>query len=387
MTHSLDNIKLMWREEPRNFQTPCYLYSVSGVEKNFLTLKNLLGTNLVYSLKANHCVDLLVRCGHLFTDGIEVASVGELNLIAGGDGVKFINNPSMDKQTMRAAIGSKATIIIDNEQQLDMLGEFIGKRPLNPVLFRLNSCVLKTFMPEHESVRSDHFGMDWETAKRCLKWANDNNIEVQGFHLFKGSNTFVKTAMSSVTAVLKIIYEFEKSLGYPIKMINLGGGFDNQPELSDFDFDAYRNLLQEIPEHIEISHEAGRAIMASAGYFLTRVRSVKQIEDQSYIIADGGMKQNFLLAKTENSFRRYEEPMILTSNDYESDNDKETGTGKAYIVGTSCNRDDVIGAINNISVMPAVGDGLLFSHCGAYNESYTLGDFLSLPKAQAYIVE
>ncbi|MCO7225540.1 PLP-dependent decarboxylase [Pleionea sp. CnH1-48] len=381
MSPSLDKIKQMWQANKAQFQTPCYIYSISDVERNMQALKEALGTPVIYSLKANSNLDVLVRCGHLFDDGIEVASVGELNKIASGGSVKYVNNPSMDKNTIRIAISSKATLIIDNIEQLEMVGEFIGKRPVNPILLRLNSLVLKQFNPEHENFRTDHFGMDWDTAQQCLQRAKELNIDVAGFHVFKGSYSFVKTANASVKAALQIVNEFESILEKPISFVNLGGGFDKELDES-FDFKAYRELLTEFPSHIQVAHEAGRGIMSSAGYFMAKVRYKKTIFDKDYLIADGGMNQSFLLAQTENTFRRYQAPEVFSLQP-----DSESLETPCHVVGTSCNKDDIIGLLPEGSPKANVGDVLVFKDCGAYNASYTVSPFLDLPQANVYLVE
>ena len=120
-------------ENHHQIETPCYLYSVSQVAENFSQLKSALGTELIYSMKANNNIDLLMRCAHHLTGGIEIASIGELNLVAGGTSEKYINNPSADKKFLRAAVASRSTIIIDNLTQLTSLIEFVGKRPLKPI--------------------------------------------------------------------------------------------------------------------------------------------------------------------------------------------------------------------------------------------------------------
>ena len=123
--------------------------------------------------------------------------------------------------------------------------------------------------------------------------------------------------------------------------------------------------------------------MSSAGYFLTQVRYKKDIGDQSYLIADGGMNQNFLLAQTENTFRRYQQPYVI----HQTESDSEVYDSACYIAGTSCNKDDIIGQIKQGQPKVEPGDLLVFSHMGAYNASYTVSPFLSLPPATTYLVE
>lgn len=181
---------------------------------------------------------------------------------------------------------------------------------------------------------------------------------------------------------MQIVEKFERELGYAITLVNLGGGFDLNWESVDFNFEQYRELLGEFPSHIKITHESGRAIVASAGYFVTQVRYVKSIEGQQYGICDGGMAQNFLLAKTESTFKRFSQPLILREGKVLEPVSNAEG---CLLVGTSCNKEDVIGEVKGAAIQP--GDLAIFSNCGAYNASYTVAPFLSLPSAKSYLME
>jgi diaminopimelate decarboxylase len=376
----MQQITTLLNENQRQIETPCYLYSVSQVAENFAQLKSALGTELIYSMKANNNIDLLMRCSHHLTGGIEIASIGELNLVAGGNSEKYINNPSADKKFLRAAVASRSTIIIDNLTQLTSLIEFIGKRPLKPILLRLNSCVLKQFNPAIKKIRADQFGMDWDTACQAIELCTAHNILLSGFHLFNGSYQFTSNAVETAIAAKSIIEAIEERYPHPLSFVNLGGGFSENWQQSDFDFVAYRDILASFQKHIILAHETGRGLMASAGYFATRVRYLKHIEQQLYAICDGGINQNFLLAQTENSFRKFKTPMLWSPT-------PQTDKQSCIYVGSSCSKDDVTGKQDAHQNSPQVGDICIYDNCGAYNASYTLSPFLKLPSAKTYIIE
>lgn len=376
----MTTITTLLGDNARQIETPCYLYSVSKVAENYQKLKQNLGTELIYSMKANHNIDLLMRAAHHLTGGIEVASIAELNLVAGGNAQKFINNPSADKKFIRAAVASKATVIIDNLDQLALMKDFIGKRPIKPILLRLNSCVLQRFHPQGRKVRGDHFGMDWDTACEAVEQCKQMGLELAGFHLFNGSYSFVKHAFDTAKAAIEIIDELQNRYGENLSFVNLGGGFAEHDLSGEFDFAAYRELLAQFPEHITLAHETGRGLMASTGFFATRVRYVKNIEHQQFAICDGGMNQNFLLARTENRLSKAKTPELIGNM---ADREKAACT----FVGSSCSKDDVIGKQDEQQYLPKPGDICLFDNCGAYNASYSVTPFLKLPEAKTYIIE
>lgn len=391
----METFKSLLQANGGQIETPCYFYSVSQVARNYQALTRALGTKLIYSMKANNNADLLMRASHHLDGGIEVASIGELNLVAGGDSEKFINNPSADKKFLRAAVASRSTIIVDNLTQLEALEEFIGKRPLKPILLRLNTSVLKRFNEQLPNIRPDQFGMDWETVLEAITLCQTLEIPLAGFHLFNGSYSFTKAASGTAIAAIGIVNEVERLYGQPLSFVNLGGGFAEHWQTQAFDFDAYRSLLGEFPSHITLAHETGRGLMASAGYFATRVRYTKKIDNQHFAICDGGINQNFLLAQTENTFRKLKSPLLwlkptphLEANEQPAAlAQRHESKGSCTYVGSSCSKDDVIGKQDENHILPQTGDICVYADCGAYNASYTVTPFLKLPQAKTYIIE
>ncbi len=376
----MQQIKTMLNDNSAQINTPCYLYSVSRLQQNFTAMKAALGTQVIVSVKANSNTDLLLRSAHFLNDGSEVASIAEFQKVVGGQATRYVNNPSADKKFLRSAVSGKARIIVDNLAQLDIISEIAAKKPLAGLVLRLNPVVLKQFNCAHPKIRPDQFGMDWDTVCIAIERCKANNLPLLGFHLFKGSYSFEKSAVATVTAAKDIIAEFERRLEKPISFVNLGGGFGENWQQSKFDFAAYRAELSQLPEHITLAHESGRGLMANIGFFATRVRYTKQIEDQHYVICDGGIAQNFLLAKTENTLRKLNTPALWQ---------KEPTQTKAacQFVGSSCSKDDVIGKQSDEHILPQPGDVMIFDNCGAYNASYTVSPFLQLPAATTYIIE
>ena len=234
----MQQIKAMLDQGSADIATPCYFYSISRLKSNFTALKAALGTQIILSVKANSNTDLLLRSAHFLNDGIEVASINELQSVVGGDTPKYINNPSADKKFLRAAVSGKARLVIDNLEQLKIVTELAAKRPLAGLILRLNPVVLRQFNDQRPKVRPDQFGMDWDTACIAIDWCKEHQLPLLGCHLFKGSYSFEKTAMDTVDSVKAIIDDMEHRYGGAISFVNLGGGFGEKWQQSDFDFAA-----------------------------------------------------------------------------------------------------------------------------------------------------
>lgn len=381
----LDKIEQILRDDPNAFETPCYVYDVPTVTKDFTDLRELLGTGLVVSLKANSSLDLNLRFMHVASDAYEVASLTELTLLSRTRGARvFINNPAMDRNLIRAGLGAKAHFIVDNLAQLRQIADLAGERAVMPLTLRLNASVIRHFNGAAVKVRDDHFGMDWADVERAVDLIRTlgDSISLGGLHLFAGSHTFTRASMDTVGVAAQIVDAVERRYGAPLSLLNLGGGFSPDWRTDGFDFAAYRQRLSTLPSHLQLLHESGRGIFSNCGVFVTQVVASKRIEDRFHAVCDGGIAQNFLLCQTENTFRKLRSPQLVRRTPPADDQ----AAVQVQYVGSSCNRDDVIGQSGTPIASPQVGDWCLFAGCGAYNATYTVSKFLGLREARTYVL-
>lgn len=375
------NIKQFIIQHRNELETPCYIFSPQVVINNYLKLKEQLGTRLIVSIKANPCLELLQRISHVARDGYEVASIRELALVAGpGNGIKFINNPSIDTEFLRTAINSKASIIIDSEAIVEKLDQVLReKKIIQPVLIRLNQSILNM---REQKITYDHFGVDKVSLPLVINNLKKIGVNIAGFHIFNGSNQFNYTANDTVKSILQLIPQLESMMGYPISLINLGGGFSARWQLEKFDFVEYRKRLHAFPSYIEIFHEAGRGLFSDAGVFVTRIVNTKIINNQITAICDGGIAQNFMLCQTENKVKYYKTPMLIGKEESE----KKSQFPIMY-VGSSCSQNDILSRCPAGSRLPKNDDLCVFLNCGAYNHTYTVSQFLNLKTSNVYVTK
>lgn len=357
--------------------TPAYIYSMEQVCANYRDLKEALGTPLVVSIKANHCPELLSRTAFGFEDGCEFASLGELRLRAGTRKKVYINSPAYTRKMVEVASRYDAVFIIDHIGQLDIIGEVKAQGSFgNSVLLRLN---FDTTTKGDETPPKDHFGMDTRTVLEAAAKARDMGVKVAGLHIFCGSNGFVGKSAACVEVVERLYDAVGEVVGYPLEVINLGGGIPSDWRDKAIDFQAYRTLIEPLKHKATVIHESGRAIFGSAGYFVTEVVSVKSIGSRNFVVCDGGIAQNFLLARTEHVIRRYAQPWVVGKRMSDVQRDYT-------FVGASCNRDDVIGEFKGCPHDIRPGDRIVFGHSGAYNALYTMNRFLALKEHAEYII-
>ncbi|MGL6211536.1 MAG: hypothetical protein ACRC14_17075 [Paracoccaceae bacterium] len=364
---------------PAELATPAFVYNAEAVNARIAALKAALGTDVIISFKASNQLDLLLRLSPQNFDGIEIASRGELHMIAGKAGAQvFINTPALNETLARAGINTGATFIVDTPDHIDLLARLRGKRGLAPVTLRLSNKLIAEICPEAPTLRDDQFGMDLDQVRLAVAKAQAQGVEIDGLHLYAGPHTFRKAAPFVVRTMQAVLGIAEAALGHPIRNLNLGGGLEeNWPDLGH-DFASYRAALQTLPARCRLIHEFGRAIFADSGVFAVRVAQVKQVKGQRYAICDGGMVQAFLLAQTENMLRRYRAPMVINRAAQELSDGAQT-----TICGSTCSRDDVIGKTAQ-ALEP--GDLLIFDTCGAYTRTYSMNAFLQLGGAETYVV-
>ncbi|WOB47930.1 hypothetical protein NYR97_11560 [Xanthomonas hydrangeae] len=367
------------QNEADKLATPAYLFDPAVAVRRYTALRDALGTRLVVSFKANSLVDLLVRCGHAFVDGVELASIGELGVVTGRIAQhRYVNNPAMDTDFMRAALISGCDFIIDSVEQARTLAAMdVGQRRPRALL-RLNAGAISA---SAGTTMHDHFGMDVIQAREAASILSHSQITVVGVHSFGGANTFARDGQAHARNVRRAVDELQTSIPQMLAEINLGGGFATDWEKDLSCIAAYRRLVEDLFPDTCLLHEAGRGIFGRAGAFLTRVVAVKALGERRIAVCDGGMAQNFLLASTEGMLRRHGLPMLLRAT--------PALPGPApvdvHYVGSSCNRQDVIGRDQAAVAPPSVGDISVFPDCGAYNSTYTMRDFLMLPSARSYL--
>lgn len=360
-------------------QTPAFIYSAAEAQRRIGLLQQALGTKVLISYKASNQPDIVSRLEPQFFDGIEVASRGELHMLAGLQSRYFyVNTPALNESLVRATLGAKARFIVDTPEHLHLIAKLRGSRTVEPITLRLSNKLIAQFSPDAPRLRDDQFGMDMAQVEQAIRTAGELGIAIEGLHLYAGPHTFGKAALHVVAAMRAILSQVEQWLGHEIKTLNLGGGLEeNWPERGH-DFVAYREAMATLPARCELLHEFGRAIFTTCGVFVVKVQQVKQVCGQRYAVCDGGMAQAFLLAQTENMMRKYRTPIVHGRSAQPLPEGEKT-----IITGSTCSRDDVIGVIGSEL---QVGDLLVFDKCGAYTRTYSMNNFLQLGEANSYVI-
>lgn len=365
---------------PADLKTPCYVFDPAVVEARIARLREALGGGVVVSLKANPLLDLFVRCAHAFTDGVEVASQGELNLVVGRLAApRFVNTPAMDADLMAAAHASRSTIVLDSPHHVAAyIARFGDAHDRARLMLRANvgSLIGGKLGTRH----GDQFGMDPATLVGAAQTLTQAGCSLSGVAMFGGSNSFADLAMPIAENAGHLIAQVEGAINAKLSILNLGGGLAADWETTDLPLAAYRSAISRLPAHLTVLHDAGRALFGAAGVFAVRLVSVKSIDQRQIGVCDGGIAHCFALGQTESFIKRARRGEMLQPV---AANDSAEPIA-IELFGNSCSRADRIGEVR-CGELPVPGDVIVFGQCGAYH-TYSPTGFLNLKPAMQYVV-
>lgn len=382
------------------YGTPLYVYDVElirnrarGFKKTFEKLG--IHAQVAYASKAFSSIAML----NLVNEeglSLDVVSGGELyTAIAANfptERIHFHGN-NKSKEELEMALHYKlGCIVVDNFYELELLEELCKER-------NQNISILLRVTPGIEAHTHDYiltgqedskFGFDLQNGQADValeKALASKYFDVLGIHCHIGSQIFETTGF--VLAAKKIIQKlanWNKSLSYFPKVLNLGGGFgirytDEDAPLSPSVY--VSEIIHEVREqtrHLglkmpEIWIEPGRSLVGEAGTTLYSVGSSKEVPNvRKYIAVDGGMSDNIRPALYE---AKYE--AILANRP----NDKVEET--VSIAGKCCESGDML--IWDLPLPKAGCNDLLAVFCtGAYGYSMA-NNYNRIPRPPVVFVE
>ncbi|MFW5431960.1 MAG: hypothetical protein ACKE5Q_04160 [Methylophilaceae bacterium] len=374
------------------YDTPGYVYFKKILHNQISRLKEATHGkfDIHYALKANPNLDVL---SELASNGIgaDVASEGELNLAlkAGFSPSKIeFSGPGKRVEELTLAIDNNiASINIENIDEVHKIIEICkaAKTSAN-VGVRLNP----TLEDERSGMRmagDTPFGLKIDDAVIALKIIEENPqvLNFTGFHAHLASQELdANKLVSKYAVIIRNVIALTKNTSLKVKKINFGGGlgikyFSNQ---SDLDLTLLSSNLQallasddakQLPENVHFVIEPGRFLVGESGVFITKVLYRKKAYTKEFLITDGGLNANYVLAGGMGQvIRRNFELDVLTESD-----DKAEASFKFDVAGPLCTPQDIIANNVESDVEVNEGDYIVFFNCGAYGPSASPINFLS----------
>ena len=356
----------MFESVINNFNTPTYVYDINKLidRVNYLQSK-FIDKSLVYAVKANTFVPKEIEN---YVERFEICSYGEFNIcnklnIAHSKMVisgVHKDEPSIDDM-FNYEIGK---FTIESIEQFKLLENMCKKhnKKVN-VLIRLTS--------------NNQFGVTEEEVKYIIK--NKENIIIDGIEYFSGTQ---KTSLKKINKEIDYLNEFvtnlEHELNIEINEIEYGPGlpihyFMDQEFNEDEFLTEVNNILDRLNKKVLL--ERGRSMVASCGYYFTKVVDMKTNKNGNYVIVDGGI----------NHLVYYGQTMAMRIPYYEIYPKREENIENYNIYGSLCTINDII--VKNINTPKLeIGDVFIFKNVGAYSSTEGISLFLSrdLPSVILY---
>lgn len=358
------------RRIAREVGTPAYVYSLATLRRHFRVFDQAFAKVphiVCFSVKANSNLALL-RTFAKEGSGFDIVSGGELfrALKAGADPKKIVfSGVGKKKEEMEYAIESGILMFnVESEDELVSLNDVarrMGKKA--PISLRVNPDVDPHTHPYISTgMKKAKFGVDIKrSVETYRKAASLPNLEVVGVDCHIGSQL---TSLSPFVDALARVREYLdrvlvgslKREGARIRYLDLGGGLgicykDELPPHPE----EYANAIIRGLEGLEVTLilEPGRVIVGNAGILVTQVQYIKETEEKTFIIVDGGM--NDLIRPALYGSYQAVQPVVATSST----------PIVADVVGPICESGDFFAKDREIA-RPQRGDLLAVMSAGAY---------------------
>ncbi|MEO1365766.1 MAG: alanine racemase [Acidobacteriota bacterium] len=362
-----DDRVLAWiAERHADLPTPLYLYSAAALADSAAAYRSLFppGARGFYSLKSNPQPGLLRRFAELGL-GAEVVSPGEWqvardagvgDLLVGGVSRSGLFFSRVLRETVPTAL------VIDSRSEWRRLAAAAsGDRPV-PVLLRINPGLSFGGL---NMAGGTQFGLSpGQAVELAAECAAHPGTRFLGLHVYFGSQRLKNEP------VLKALDEIEKVIeGFPAatkpRVVDLGLGLgvpylgrDPELDLDALGADLRAKWAAEPWSDLDIWFEAGRALVARSGYFVSRVTEKKTLHDKTFVFLDGGISVHNPGIGVGRFFRDNPRFCFLSRS-------REAAAEKIDIVGNLCTSADHLGS--DVQAPPLEeGDLVVVPNSGAY---------------------
>ena len=294
-----------------SFGTPSYVYFTDTIKERVALLRNSFAGrfSLSFAVKCNPNPALLAwMMDHV--EFLDVSSIGEFRLAmsAGWQASRVsFTGPGKRDFEVREAIGCGIGELVLESVREAVLADGIARAAgrVQDVMVRIAPAQVPKGFGDQMAGRPSPFGLDWETVATHLpKILALSNLRVTGLHIYSGTQCLIPNA---------ICENYRNFLGI---FRDICAGYDLHPEKLVFgsglgipyhdgdvpiDLDAVASgitdeldLLRSVPAFAStrLVLELGRYLVGEAGYFLTRVISIKDSKGTRIGICDGGMNNH-----------------------------------------------------------------------------------------------
>lgn len=381
-------------EAANRFGTPAYLYDIGQLETRLAALRSALGRwfTISFAVKSNPNPALL-RWMERNVDSLDISSGGEFDLALEGGWPAHrlaFTGPGKRREeietVVRKGLGELVVESLREARLADEIAGSIGRS--QPILVRLAPDRVPKGFGDQMAGRPSPFGIDVEDAPASLaEIARLQNLSLVGLHIYSGTQCLRPAAICENWRIfIGVFRDVCSSLNVsPVKLV-FGSGLgipyhhgDVPLNLSEIaseigpDLDAFR--AEPRFSSTQLVLELGRYLVGEAGYFITRVISVKESRGIRIAICDGGLNCNLAASGNFGMVLRRNYVMHRVGGDCDGTRPEQ----KIDISGPLCTSIDKIGSA---VVLPMVeqGDLIALHACGAYGPTASPINFINHPR-------
>ena len=344
--------------------TPLFIMDHDQIRANYRTFKkNLPRVQCYYAVKANAHPEIIKT---LFREGssFDVASYNEFMQI-----YKYIkhfeerdkdfyiwdkiifSNTIKDVETLRKIRRYRPLVTYDNRDELKKIKEHCDTAGL----------VLRLKVPDTGSQveMSSKFGAEPAEAENLIRQAFDAGLVVEGLSFHVGSQCTNFDNFTVALAITADIFHAARKKGYPLKIVDIGGGFPVPYDAQVPKFEKLAKIINAecqrlFPEDIEMIAEPGRFIVATAAMLITEIIGKARRDGKIFYHINDGVYHTF----------------SGVVYDHWIPNFNSFGRGKkevCAVVGPTCDSFDKISLSTQLPGNLEVGDYLYTENIGAYS--------------------
>ena len=377
-------------EIAREYGTPFYLYHGETIVERVRRVREALGTEVSYSVKANPSLGVCQLIAREREAGAEVASSGELAVARTAgfepEDIVFAGPGKTDDELRRVV---EEGIFADNVESLGEIDRLAGiagemERKIG-VGLRINPAAQLMGSQMRMGGTVGQFGMDQaELDEAVAKTLSHPELILRGVHVYTATQVFeVEPLLEHCRNIFEIALQTAGYAGRPLEMIDFGGGFGVPyfEKMSEFDLasfgEGFRELLKtyRVDSRLEgcrFLFELGRYLVADAGVYVTRAVDVKQTRGKTFVVTDGGMNHHLTATGNMGQVFRKSYPLLNLTR---MSGVPEEGVA---VAGPCCTPLDMFGSSISLAD-PEVGDLIGVFYSGAYGFSASNLGFLSPP--------
>ena len=371
------------KEFSDQMETPFLVVDLRKVNENYKEMaREFPQSDIFYAVKANPAVEVL---NSIKDEGacFDIASVYELDRVlelgVKADRISYGNTIKKVKDIQYAY--EKGVKLFATDSEMDLLN-VMQHAPGARIYIRL----LVEGAQSADWPLARKFGCSMEEVKRLISLAKQKGVDIYGISFHVGSqqrNILVwEYALIKVKEIFEWTYENE---GYPLEMINLGGGLPSDYLNPVEDLSVYaEHISRFVEQHFSnwqprILIEPGRSLVGNTGVLVSEVVLVSkknQFENFRWVYLDTG-KFNGLIETLEESIK------------YPIQTDKKGEVGPVVLAGPTCDGMDIMYEEFKYELPLSLerGDRVYWLSTGAYTSSYCSVEFNGFPPMKTYFID